>query len=100
LEKDDDQRRLSFSGHLEHAYPEARRAPLVLYRLFPLSVGIATALAFSAPLDANELRNQQMFWLPSIQDCHECHGAPLENGEKCRVCGNPVWSHRWLTEAD
>jgi hypothetical protein len=100
LEKDDDARRLSFSGHLEHAYPEARRAPLVLYRLFPLSVGIATALAFGAPLDANELRNQQMFWLPSIQDCHECHGSPLENGEKCRVCGNPVWTHRWLTVAD
>jgi hypothetical protein len=95
-----DGRRLAFSTYLERSHPESRRAPLVLYRLFPLSVGIATALAFGDPLAANELRNQQMFWLPAIQDCHECHGAPLENGEKCYVCGNPVWTYRWLTVAD
>jgi hypothetical protein len=98
--EDSDGRRLAFSTYLERSYAEARRAPLVLYRLFPLSVAIATAQAFGDPLAANELRNQQMFWLPSIQDCHECHGAPLENSEKCYVCGNPVWTYRWLTVAD
>lgn len=100
LAKNDDERRLSFSTHLQRAYPEAVQAPLILYRLFPLSVGIVAAQAFGHPLDANELRNQQMFWLPAIQDCPECHGAPLENGEKCRMCGNPVWTFRWLTVAD
>lgn len=100
LGTDNDRRRLAFSNYLERSYAEARRAPLILYRLFPLSVRIATSLAFGDPLTANELRNQQMSWLPAIQDCHECHGAPLENGEKCRVCGNPVWTYRWLTSAD
>jgi hypothetical protein len=100
LQEGDDQRRLLFSTYLERSYPEAHRAPLVLYRLFPLAVGIVTAVAFGRPLEANEMRSQQAFWLPSIQDCHECHGAPLDNGEKCYVCGNPVWTYRWLTVAD
>ncbi len=99
-EKDEDHRRLSFSTYLERTYPEARSAPLILYRLFPLAVKIVTAVAFGNPLDANDLRNRQSFWLPSIPDCNECHGATLDNGEKCRVCGNPVWSYRWLTVAD
>jgi hypothetical protein len=100
LALNDDERRLAFSGYLEKVYPEAHRAPLVLYRLYPLAVDIVTAVAFGHPLDANELRNQQMFWLPAIQDCHECHGAPLENSEKCRVCGNPLWNYRWLTVSE
>jgi hypothetical protein len=100
LAEDDDRRRLSFSNYLERSYALARQAPMILYRLFPLSVGVATALAFRDPLTANELRNRQMFWLPAIQDCHECHGAPLENSETCRICGNPVWTFRWLTVAD
>lgn len=99
-ESAEDARRLLFSTYLERAYPEARRAPLVLYRLFPLAVRIVTAVAFGNPLDANDLRNRQSFWLPSIPDCNECHGATLDNGEKCRICGNPVWSYRWLTVAD
>jgi hypothetical protein len=100
LSEDADRRRLTFSNYLERNYAEARRAPLILYRLFPLSVAVSTSLAFRDPFVANELRNQQMFWLPAIQDCHECHGAPLENGETCHVCGNPVWTYRWLTVAD
>ncbi len=100
LDEDADARRLTFSAYLERTYPEARRAPLVLYRLIPLAVGIVTAVAFGHPLDANELRNQQAFWLPSIHDCHECYGAVLDNAEKCRTCGNPIWMYRWLTAAD
>lgn len=100
LRMDDDQRRLEFSRHLERVFPEATRAPLILYRLFPLAIQIVSAIAFSDNLKAAELRNRQMFWLPGIADCHECHGLPLENGEACHVCGNPLWNYRWLREGD
>ncbi len=92
----EDEQRLEFSRHLETVFPEARHAPLILYRLFPLSVRIVTAVAFGQHLDAAELRNRQMFWLPAIGDCHDCHGRPLDNGEQCPVCGNPLWTYRWL----
>ncbi len=100
LSLDDDQRRLEFSRHLERVFPEATRAPLILYRLFPLAVQIVTAVAFGDNLHAVELRNRQMFWLPSISDCHECHGRPLDNGEECHICGNPLWNYMWLCELD
>ena len=93
---DDDELRLSFSRNLESVFPEARLAPLILYRLFPLAVRIVTAVAFGNHLEAAELRNRQTFWLPAIADCHECHGRPLDNGDQCAVCGNPVWTHTWL----
>ena len=96
----DDARRLEFSSVLEKTIRDASRAPLVLYRLVPLAIGIVTAVAFGQRLDAAELRNQQAYWLPSISDCHECHGRPLDNGETCEVCGNPVWKYEWLTAAD
>lgn len=100
LSKDEGQRRLSFSAHVEHAYPEARRAPLVLFRLFPLSVAVATALASGQFEDANELRRRQISWLPAIQDCRQCHGVLLTNGEMCLTGSNPIWNYRWLTAAD
>ena len=96
LTMSDDELRLSFSRNLESVFPEARLAPLILYRLYPLSVRIVTAIAFGSHLEAAELRNRQIFWLPAIGDCHECHGRPLDNGDECSVCGNPIWTYRWL----
>jgi len=95
-----EQRRLSFSNAMEAAFPESRRAPLVLYRLFPLAARICAALAFGDNLRAAELRNEQIRLLPIIGDCHECHGRPLDNGESCSQCGNPLWKYKWLTSAD
>lgn len=92
----DDELRLGFSRNLENVFPEARLAPIILYRLYPLSVRIVTAIAFGNHLDAAELRNRQMNWLPAIGDCPECHGRALDNGDVCSVCGNPVWTFRWL----
>ncbi len=96
LAMSDDELRLSFSRNLENVFPEARLAPLILYRLFPLSIRIATAVAFGNHLDAADLRNRQMNWLPAIGDCHGCHGRPLDNEDQCGICGNPVWTYRWL----
>jgi hypothetical protein len=92
----EDAQRLDFSRHLETVFPEASRAPLILYRLFPLSIRIVSAVAFGHHLEAAELRNRQTFWLPAIGDCHDCHGRPLDNGEQCPVCGNPIWTYHWL----
>jgi hypothetical protein len=100
LSMTDEERRLGFSRVLEKTFPEATRAPLVLYRLFPFAVGIATALAFRDLAEAAELRSRQASWLPAITDCHECRGRLLENGEQCTICGNPVWTYTWLTAAD
>jgi hypothetical protein len=96
LAMSDDELRLGFSRNLENVFPEARLAPLILYRLFPLSVRIVTAVAFGQHLDAAELRNRQTFWLPAIGDCPECHGRPLDNGDSCAGCGNPIWTYQWL----
>ena len=96
LAMSEDELRLSFSRNLENVFPEARLAPLILYRLFPLSVRIVTAIAFGNHLDAAELRNRQMLWLPAIGDCHECHGRPLDNADQCSICGNPIWTYHWL----
>lgn len=96
----EDRQRLEFSRNLESVFPEASRAPLILYRLFPLSVRIVSAIAYGQRLDAVELRNRQAFWLPVITDCHACHGRPLDNGDACDVCGNPIWNYTWLNAAD
>ena len=96
LSMSDDELRLEFSRKLENVFPQARHAPLILYRLFPLSVRIVTAIAFGSHMDAAEIRNRQMFWLPAIGDCPECHGRPLDNGDECLVCGNPIWTYQWL----
>jgi hypothetical protein len=100
LRDSEDEARLSFSRHLEMVFPEASRAPLILYQLFPLAVRIVCAIAYGRHLEASELRNRQAFWLAVINDCHECHGRPLDNGEQCAVCGNPLWTYRWLHEVD
>ncbi|OHB66077.1 MAG: hypothetical protein A2V70_17465 [Planctomycetes bacterium RBG_13_63_9] len=96
----DDQRRLAFSDVLAWAVPESRRAPLVLFRLLPLSVRIATALAFGDRGGAAEARARQAGFLPGIGDCERCRGVLLENGEQCVVCGNPMWKFDWLESAD
>ena len=94
--KNDSERRRAFAGAIERITPEASRAPLVAFRLFPPSAWIATNLAFGQHARANELRAQQIAVLPAIGDCHACHGRVLESGEKCVTCGNPCWSHHWL----
>ncbi|MBM4092504.1 MAG: hypothetical protein FJ276_24235 [Planctomycetes bacterium] len=97
LSMTEDEQRLSYSRNLEGVFPEASRAPLILYRLFPTSVSIVTAIAFGQHLEAAEMRNRQAFWLPAITDCRECHGRPLDNGEQCCVCSNPLWTYYWLS---
>lgn len=94
------QRRRQFEATLERCLREVSKAPLVLFRLFPLSVRIATCLAFRDPLAAAEWRNLQITWQPAIEDCHDCHGRLLDNSEVCRQCGNPVWRFDWLREAE
>ena len=76
------------------------QAPLVIYRLLPLGVRIIVAVAFGDHLRAGETRNEQTALLPVIADCHECHGRPLDNGERCHRCSNPLWGFDWLTAAD
>ncbi|MEQ8784942.1 MAG: hypothetical protein RIC55_01530 [Pirellulaceae bacterium] len=98
LAYDDEDRRLSFSNVLSRTLPSAHRAPLVLFQLLPHAVTIVVATAFGDSLTAAEARNRQISHLPSISECHECHGRPLDNGERCNVCHNPVWSYEWLTE--
>jgi hypothetical protein len=95
-----DDRRLTFVDRLGRVMPESRRAPLVLFRLVPLSIQIATASAFHDRGTAERLRREQATILPAITDCQECRGQVLECVEQCRCCGNPLWKHAWLTAAD
>lgn len=100
LKLDKAKRRLAFTDALVRALPEAERAPLVLYRLFPLAIKVVTSVAFSDATTAAAERDRQMSFLPAIGDCSECHGRLLENGEVCRTCGNPVWNYQWLTATE
>lgn len=100
LSKTPDDRRLAFTDVLARALPESRRAPLVLFRLLPLCVRITTALAFGDRTIASQLRDHQVDHLSAIRDCSECGGGLLENGRRCRKCGNPLWKFDWLTAAD
>ncbi len=95
-----DGRRLAFTDVLMRVLPESHQAPLVLFQLVPLAVQIATAVAFGDAKSAAELRSRQKAILPSIADCHACHGNVLDNGEICDVCSNPMWAYKWLTVAD
>jgi hypothetical protein len=97
LSKTADERRRAFSQLLERSLPEARHAPLVVYRLFPLAVAVATAVAFGDHSRADIARKRQVFILPGISDCPTCHGRVLANEEKCPQCGNPFWTYEWLT---
>ena len=92
----DGERRRMFASFLEQALPAATKTPLIIYRLYPRAVRIATCLAFDDALRAREIRNEQISYLPVIGDCHQCHGLPLENGEVCADCGNPLWKINWL----
>jgi hypothetical protein len=98
--KTPDERRLAFGNVLATALPGSRRAPLVLFRLLPSCVRIATALAFGKQDEAGELRKEQIGCLPAIHDCSQCRGEVLQNGVQCRVCGNPLWTFDWLTAVD
>ena len=100
VSKSADDQRLAFGNILATALPEASRAPLVLLRLVPAAVQIATALAFGKSADAQQWRHEQTEILPSIPDCYRCHGKLLENGEQCTMCGNPLWTYEWLTDVD
>jgi hypothetical protein len=91
-----DEARLAFSNVLAQAWAESRRAPLVIFRLVPPAVQVVTALAFGDQDRAAAAREEQAGILPSIRDCHECHGRLLENGEQCPACGNPLWRYDWL----
>jgi hypothetical protein len=93
-------RRLAFGNILATILPEASRAPLVLLRLLPGAVQIATALAFQNSPDAQQFRHEQKEILPSIADCHRCRGKVFDNGEQCPMCGNPLWTYDWLNQAD
>jgi hypothetical protein len=90
-------RRKVFSTLLERTLPEASRAPLVLYRLYPLAVAIVTSLAFGDHERALDARKRQQSVLPGIGDCGACRGNVLDNGERCAQCGNPIWKYDWLT---
>jgi hypothetical protein len=97
LSKCPDDRRRAFSSIFERTLPDARRAPLIVYRLLPLAIGIMTAVAFGDSAYAQDLRKRQIRLLPSILDCHDCRGSLLDNSEKCPQCGNPFWFYKWLT---
>jgi hypothetical protein len=100
LNRSSDEQRLLFTSVIEHTIPEAKKAPLLIFRLFPEAVRIALAVAFRDPLRAAELRNKQSTLLPAIGYCHTCHGYPLDNGEMCSTCGNPLWTIKWLRDTD
>jgi hypothetical protein len=91
-----DQRRLTLTDVLVRVLPAARRAPLVLFRLFPMAVRIAAALAFGDKTQATWMRREQIKCLPAIEDCTQCRGQVLHIGEQCAVCGNPLWKTKWL----
>lgn len=100
FEQDPDDRRHRFMDQLTRAMPEARKAPLVLFRLVPLAVRIAVAAAFADRAGAAELRQEQIAILPAIADCRQCRGQVLECIEQCPSCGNPLWKHPWLVATD
>jgi len=95
-----DARRLKFTDVLAHVVPESRRAPLILFRLFPLAVQIVTQAAWGDLPAAGRTRKQQWLALPAIGDCHQCRGRVLDNGQQCAECGNPLWKSQLLTATD
>jgi hypothetical protein len=91
-----DARRLAFTDVLAKVFPESRRAPLVLFRLFPLAVQLATFLALGDRARAEHIRVQQVSELAAVGDCKQCHGKVLDNSRQCPVCGNPLWKSELL----
>jgi hypothetical protein len=98
-DKSPDDRRRAFSLVLERAFPEAVRAPLVIYRLMPAAARLAIAQAFDRADHAQAQRDRQVVILPNILDCGTCHGAVLPIGQACAGCGNPFWKYELLTAA-
>jgi hypothetical protein len=98
--KSTDERQRAFADELARIVHEAVAAPLVLLRLFPPAVQIVTARVFGDGKTADELRLRQVEFLPSINDCRQCRGKVLDDGEQCPKCGNPLWTYEWLTAAD
>jgi hypothetical protein len=94
------ERHRTFLNVLARALPESAQAPLVLFRLLPLTIQIAVAQAFTDHPRSEELRRQQITILPAIADCHQCRGRVMECVESCPGCGNPVWKYEWLRSAD
>ncbi|HLA84419.1 MAG TPA: hypothetical protein VJL29_06470 [Thermoguttaceae bacterium] len=95
--KPDRDRRLAFGSLLARIIPQSRRVPLILFQLFPLSVHITTAVAFGDQTRAAALRKEQVAQLPAILDCHDCHGALLDNTRQCPHCANPLWTWEILS---
>jgi hypothetical protein len=93
------EQRLLFSDVLMKILPEASRAPLVLFRLFPSSLRAVTSTAFGDERTAGEVRLQQRAILPAIEDCPQCRAAVLSSGEVCPTCSNPLWTYDYLTTA-
>jgi hypothetical protein len=91
------EQRLLFSDVLVKLVPQAARAPLVLFRLFPSSIRVTTSTAFGDEAAATESRTHQRAILPSIEDCPQCRGAVLAGGEVCPQCNNPLWTYDYLT---
>ena len=93
----DNQRRHMFASIIEQALPEATKAPLDhLPALSSLGANCHGTGVRAIALRAKEIRSEQISYLPAIADCHECHGLPLENGDVCGHCGNPLWKINWL----
>ena len=90
------ERLLAFTDVLARVLPESRRAPLVLFNLFPLSVRIAASIALGDRVRAAAVRNEQLEMQPALGDCTVCRGQLLTTGKQCPECGNPVWKFNWL----
>ncbi len=95
-----EQRALTLTNTLAAVLPQSMKAPLVLFRLMPLAVELATALAFDDRKTAAALRREQLNLLPAISYCQDCRGEVLDQGQQCQVCGNPLWKHKYLTAID
>lgn len=100
LQKPAESRRLKFVGRLDRFHPAASRIPLVLFRLLPLAVHGVVTIALGDMWSASEIRNEQVKLLPDIVECTECHGRPLDNGDLCECCHNPIWKYNYLTSTD
>lgn len=90
------ERMLAFTDVLARVLPESRRAPLVLFNLYPYSVWIAVAIALGDRVRAAEIRKEQLDLQPALVDCTVCRGQLLATGKQCPECGNPVWKFEWL----
>lgn len=92
----DNDRRHMFASFVEQAYPRLRKR----HWLFTGFILVQCVLPPPWPLATHcecEVRGEQISFLPVIADCHDCHGLPLENGDICPNCGNPLWKINWLS---